>query len=198
MLLNSQMSLKCLSNVSNVLHVDPDFLPCCPIVFSDLPVSFLDLPLFSLLILYHPPVLLRFLTDPMLSSLFLSLSSHWFPPCSSHVSHCPPIDFLLDLSVLLLPILISLLSSQVPPWSLCSSHVSFIMILMMIAIKSIWWCPPPVIICSLMMFSACFISLIWLSWLIADYFYLKYLAVMIFISLVLVCYILKICFNRGL
>lgn len=150
------------------------------------------------------PIIICLLT----STSLMFMSSHWFPPWSHVILPVDYVYFMFFHVFSYYPMLssyppqvsslISLFFSCYLPWSLCSSHVSFIMILMMIAIKSIWWCPPPVIICSLMMFSACFISLIWLSWLIADYFYLKYLAMMTFISLILVCYILKICFNRGL
>lgn len=61
-------------------HVDPDFLPCCPIVFSDLP----GLSLFS----HCPPCFLHY--DPG-----FPLVSHW-----SHVSLLSSPDFLLDLHVL--------------------------------------------------------------------------------------------------
>ena len=118
-----------------------------------------------------------------LISLFLSLIFHYSPCWSSIIPlfssgfslipcyppcffHCPPIDFLLDLMLILMMIVIKsvlpvfsyypMLSSYPPqvsslislffscylPWSLCSSHVSSLLILIMIVIKSIWWCPP--------------------------------------------------------
>lgn len=75
----------------------------------------------------------------------ISHISHVIPQISSLIS-CFLSDlpvFIPDFSIVfsLFPMLSSLWS-RFPLWSSCLSHVSSLLSLMMIVIKSIWWCPP--------------------------------------------------------